>query len=294
MSENSEIQFVPKEEISGVDVNAVTVDSFGRDIIFGENGLIYSRTSGDIRPLVRPDKQAQSTVFEIVAGKYWYTTPFQIGASTQNLADTILERTGLHILPHAVKELLIAGFSFGLTPVYTGKKWLSLAQAVKDEGFNPYAWTVGDKEWQETKYHQSGLSKYIPPEGFLVPEGTSSEKTAVLLEELRRLNIAPPLLIVVDDKLENLQALERQLPPDLRGVFTSFHFKPENDLADANYFFHWLRDMSREKKVSPERVFLAMDVDNVLLRTNEILFGVFTSWLASLVQNKDNRVLSLS
>ncbi len=148
-------------------------------------------------------------------------------------------------------------------------KEIPLLQALQEEGFLPYVWTVGDQDWQRTKFERVGANQYIPDDRYCFFSGNKEAGLPSILEKFQNQNPERILLIVVDDKSDNLRKAKEVL--EREGIkILDYHFKINDPQADADAFYRWLLEQ-REKNLD-KRIELILDFDGVIADTDSVLF----------------------
>ena len=226
-------------------------------------------------------------VLGIIKSKAWYglnsvTGSFDWKASVGNIASE------LRLSPNSVNCAIAQAFTPDCLSQVAhiesdDSSSISLLGALQKIGIKPHIWTVGDPEWQRTKFERSGASEFIDPDHYHV-------STANKLEDLRKIIESLSVdgkkrIIVVDDKESNLQEV-RQLAEEYgkKGIkIGDYHMKLKDVQADATAFYQWLQQLN---EASGEPIELVLDFDGVVADTDGVLFGPATDNLWSVLENE--------
>lgn len=147
---------------------------------------------------------------------------------------------------------------------------ISLLQVLQEEGFFPYVWTVGDKDWQRTKFERVGANRYIPDDRYCFFSENKEFVLPSILEKFQDQNPERILLIIVDDKSDNLRKAKEVLKRE--GVkILDYHFKINDPQANADAFYHWL--LKQREKKSDKRIELILDFDGVIADIDSVFFN---------------------
>lgn len=219
-------------------------------------------------------------VKEQIQKKAWYGLDPQTGAfnwqdSVNNLA------SAFSLTPEQVNKAVSDAYTPDcLTKVKDG---VPLLQAVIDLSLTPYIWTVGDPDWQKTKFERSGADKFIDPKHYYCSPYNKIEPLKRIVKKiLKNKPQNPHRIIVVDDKPENLdlamQLSDQFKDPNLH--MGNYHMKLSDPQADTEAFYEWLK---KELEQSDENISLILDFDGVVADTNAVLFGPASVNIARLI-----------
>ncbi len=150
-----------------------------------------------------------------------------------------------------------------------------LLEALKEAGFTPAVWTLGNKKWQLKKLELTGAKKYFDEEHIFVAE---NEKTDEKTSELRRIfdkiledksRGRPIHVYIVDDKQKEIDAAMglSQVYEQQGIIIHNFRFDLKNSQADGTKFYGWILE-EREKH---SNLVLVLDFDQVIADTNGAL-----------------------
>jgi len=229
-------------------------------------------------------------VLGIIRNKAWYGLNPVTGAfNWKTSVDNIASELGLN--PNRVNSAIAQA----ITPNCLSRvahienndnnSQIPLLSALQKIGIKPHIWTVGDPEWQKTKFERSGASEFVDPDHY-------HNSTANKLEDLRRIieslsSYGRKRIIVVDDKENNLQEV-RQLYGEYgkKGIkIGDYLMKLKDGQADATAFYQWLQQQILD--VSGEPIEFVLDFDGVVADTDGVLFGPATDNLWSLLKNEN-------
>jgi hypothetical protein len=141
-------------------------------------------------------------------------------------------------------------------------------QALRTIAIKPHIWTVGDPEWQRTKFAKTGAFDFVDNDHYHCVEANKDERLRELLNELSK---HTNQFIVVDDKQANIKKI-RQITKEFMDkgiVIGDYHMKLYDPQADATAFFQWLQSLG----LSPGSFELILDFDGVVADTDNVLFG---------------------
>lgn len=226
-------------------------------------------------------------VLSVIRSKAWYglnpaTGAFNWQASLNNIASE------LRLKPDSVNLAITQAFTPNclsqVAQVENSNTQIPLLAALQNIGIKPHIWTVGDPEWQKTKFERSGASEFVDSEHY-------HSSTANKLEDLKRIieilsAQGKKRIIVVDDKESNLQEV-RQLFDEYgkKGIkIGDYLMKLKDGQADATAFFQWLQQQLNEDSSQP--IELVLDFDGVVADTDGVLFGPAVDNLWNLLSNE--------
>ncbi len=163
-------------------------------------------------------------------------------------------------------------------------------ELVKQYNGDLYVWTVGDPEWQRTKFQRCGIGEYVDEAHYLRSSAGKGNRLRELLAELSLAtgNDRTTFVYVVDDKPENLAAV-MQMAGEFRnsGVqLGNYHMKLDDPLADATACFQYLAERMKTHAEAGEKPVLVFDQDGVLTDTDRTLFEVASRNILELATRK--------
>lgn len=144
-----------------------------------------------------------------------------------------------------------------------------LIKVVVDLGLPVYIWTVGDVEWQRTKFERAGTKFFIPDDRFICSANNKIDCLRDLIEGFKR----SVKFGVVDDKRSNIEAIKR-LNDELKtkgSVLLDYYFNNNDPNADANAFLGWLKKQIASQEIGG----VILDFDGVVVDTDSVLKGPF-------------------
>ena len=223
----------------------------------------------------RPGIISVGWVTEVMRTKAWYGFDQNSGAfhwpmSVRKLAESYtlsLEEVNEAIASSFTPACLSQVLSIDSDGELRQKPLLSI---LRNEGITPHIWTVGDREWQKTKFERTGANGYIPSDHFHCSE---AHKENALIEIINNLSRISSHYIVVDDKPSNIDFVA-SVQGDFRkrGItLQNYHMKLSDTRADATAFYHWLREQLTN--IAPNDFQLILDFDGVVADTDSVLFG---------------------
>lgn len=214
----------------------------------------------------------------IIAQKAWYGLNSQTGEfswqrSLEKLGEE-LRMTNIERLGEIFRDAFTPKALTKIRRPTEGKQGsfeeIPLLQALQMEGFFPYVWTVGDQNWQRTKFERVDANQYVPDNHYYFFSGNKEAGLLAILEKIQDQNPGEILLIVVDDKLDNLRKA-REVLKEVDIEILDFHFKTNDPRANADAFYQWLLDQRRKKP--NKRIELILDFDGVIADTDSVLFN---------------------
>lgn len=159
-----------------------------------------------------------------------------------------------------------------------------LIKAVCDLGLKPHIWTVGDQQWQETKFNNCGVSQYVNPKDYHFASQNKVELIKQFIEQYQPEPGKTVYLYVVDDKdsiLAGVMKLEA-VARDRAVVLHNYHLKLADPQADPTAFYQWLQQQL-EKLRDNQTVELFLDMDGVVIDTdatmNRKVVEALAQWL---------------
>ena len=226
-------------------------------------------------------------VLSVIKNKAWYglnptTGSFHWETSVSNIASE------LSLNPNSVNSAITQAFTPNCLSQVTNENnsntQIPLLEALQKIGIKPYIWTVGDPEWQKTKFERSGASKFIAPDHY---HNSISNKINGLKEIIETISArGKKRIIVVDDKESNLNEV-RQLFDEYgkKGIkIGDYLMKLKDGQADGTAFYQWLQQQLNESPSEP--IEIVLDFDGVVADTDGVLFGPAIDNLWSLLNNK--------
>lgn len=221
----------------------------------------------------------------IIAEKAWYGLDPENGAFNWRLS---LEKLGesLMVNPDYLSQLITNCFTPDClikAKLRTGEGEIEkpLVDALIDLGISPHIWTVGDPQWQRTKFERVGLESKIADDNYHCASQKKEEDLRRVIENLSKKG--KRYFLVVDDKGENIEKIKR-LAEELREkglMILDYHFKKSDPQADGTAFLNWLMEQLRQH---PElEVFL--DFDGVVADTDGVLFGPVVEAIFEMIEN---------
>ncbi len=224
------------------------------------------------------EKQRRYTkdgVRSIIQSKDWYvfnqvSGGFNWSLSVQNIAhqlltDPIKVRTAIEtaFTPNCLSQIEMREDGETI-------KKTSLLKTLKDEHIDTYIWTVGDEQWQKTKFEKSGADRFIPTDHYY---SSPHNKHETLNGMMRLLGNENDFFIVVDDKQSNIDFIDH-LANEYKtyGIeIESYHMRLDDPKANATSFHHWL--MEQIKGHPGKTLRLILDFDGVAADTDGVLSG---------------------
>ncbi len=224
-------------------------------------------------------------VRNIISHKYWYSQPFNIQTSVALLAQELNQIFKIPIESEVILRALHDCFTDNLTLIHTTGQ--PLVGWLNQEGYNWVIWTVGDPDWQITKAKLAGLISHQENDCELVDFWLAEDdgkggKTSLLPGNIQtaQKHSSISTVVVIDDKPHNLAEAKQiinQSMPDLTVI--DYLFKYEDSQADTHALTMWLLDIVNNKTST----ILIVDMDNVLIPTNQTLYTVFSQKITDLI-----------
>jgi hypothetical protein len=224
-----------------------------------------------------------------ITSKAWYGLDHATGSFNWKTS-LINISSALNLPVPAVEDAITSAFTpAALTRVVVGegekRREEPLIKLLRDEGIEVFLWTVGDQEWQRTKYERTGCSEYVDDYHYRCCDLNKQSALSVLLDELVSRNAEKShRVIVVDDKEANLQeAMELAAAYRSKGVeLENFHMKLKDQHADPTAFYQWLQN--QRSLISPGGLLsVVLDFDGVTADTDSVLFGAASENIARLL-----------
>lgn len=156
-------------------------------------------------------------------------------------------------------------------------------KAIIDLGIKPYIWTVGDIQWQITKYQNTQISNFVPQEQFLC---ASKNKLHIIKQRVTQ-NLSPiSHIFIVDDKRETITTIHNQLVPlaEENGItIHTYHMKIHDDHANPTAFMTWLGEELKRYNITLQEIELYLDMDGVVIDTDTVMNGPVTNAIKSMI-----------
>lgn len=228
-------------------------------------------------------------ILSIIRNKAWYGLNPMTGAFNWKISvDNFAGELGLN--PNSVNSAITQAITPNcLSQVAhvenNNNSQVPLLAALQKIGIKPHIWTVGDLEWQKTKFERSGASEFVDPDHYHSSTANKLEDLKKIIESL--ISSGRKHIIVVDDKESNLQEV-RQLYGEYckKGIkMGDYLMKLKDKQADATAFYQWLQQQLLDE--SGEPIELVLDFDGVVADTDGVLYGSATDNLWSLLKNKN-------
>ena len=208
-------------------------------------------------------------VLGVIRSKAWYGLDPTTGAfNWQMSVNNIGQELGLD--PSSVNSAIARAFTPNcLSRVSITNK--PLLASLQDIGVHPHAWTVGDEDWQRTKFVNSGAIKYVDDAHYHSVELNKIKELRKIVDSLITQNVRT--IVVADDKESNIVDV-KQLALEYRNrsvLIMDYLMKLSNPLADATAFYVWFKQLMHDR--SNEQIGLILDYDGVIADTDGVLFG---------------------
>lgn len=171
-----------------------------------------------------------------------------------------------------------------------GKKELvtmSLLQAIKEMGIDPYIWTVGDPEWQKTKFKNCHADVYVDEDHYLDAAENKKDRVREYIDRHSPDDDAVVHLYLVDDKSKNIDEVLREMGAaahDKKIMLHSYHLKLTDPMADPTAFYKWFQEEQKTHGEHEERIELFLDMDGVVIDTDRIMNGTAVANIAQVLR----------
>ena len=221
-----------------------------------------------------------SQIQEILRNKYWYSAKsdgsFDWHASTEELAKGLQEVLGWGDRDK-IGEAIESSFTpQSLTQIKSDPS-KSFISALKETGTEIFIWTVGDCDWQGTKFEKCGLEEFVDENHYDCVVRNKQQSLLRILRQIKETeeNEKPTHVYVVDNKPENLaEAMKLEKKAINLGInLHNYHLKLKDTSADPTTCYRYLEQRIQEHG-QQGRVIIILDLDGVVIDTDRTILEV--------------------